>query len=439
MTKRISVVGLGYVGCVTAACLADSGNDVIGIDVNQLKVDMINTGKTPIIENDIGDIVMRNAEAGRLRATNDILAAISETEISLVCVGTPSQPNGNLDLTYVERVCAEIGACLKAVDHRHHIVIRSTILPGTMRDLVIPTLEKNSGKTASVGFSVSFNPEFLREGTSIHDYYNPPKIVVGNRVKEDAGAVSALYEGIEAPLFIVDLETAEMVKYVDNVFHGLKVCFANEIGNICKEISIDSHDVMEIFCSDTKLNLSSYYLKPGFAFGGSCIPKDLRALTYKANALDLKTPVLSSILDSNQYQIFRALNMVLSRGKKRIGVLGFSFKEGTDDLRESPMVTLIESLIGKGYQLKIYDRNVNLAKLFGANKEYIESHIEHISKLMTDDVDELFEFAEIILIGNKSEEFAGMLAGCGENQTIIDLVRIGKEIDTPASYEGLCW
>jgi GDP-mannose 6-dehydrogenase len=308
-----------------------------------------------------------------------------------------------------------------------------------MRELVIPTLERSSGKSADTDFAVCFNPEFLREGTSVYDYYNPPKIVVGGRVREDAEAVSAIYEGIEAPLFVTDMETAEMVKYVDNVFHGLKVTFGNEIGNICKEIGIDSHDVMEIFCSDTKLNLSPYYLKPGFAFGGSCLPKDLRALVYKTRTLDLKSPVLSSIMESNEYQISRGLEMITGLGKKKIGVLGFSFKAGTDDLRESPIVILIETLLGKGYKLKVYDSNVSLARLVGANKEYIEERIEHISSLMTDTIEELVEFAEVIVIGNKSEEFREALGSLKEDQAVVDLVRIAGDIETQARYEGLCW
>jgi GDP-mannose 6-dehydrogenase len=308
-----------------------------------------------------------------------------------------------------------------------------------MRKVVIPAIEGKSGLAAGSGFGICFNPEFLREGTSVEDYYNPPKIVVGSETQDDAIRVREMYGGIEAPTILTTLEVAEMVKYVDNSFHALKVTFANEIGNICKELGIDSHAVMDIFCSDRKLNLSPYYLKPGFAFGGSCLPKDLRALTYKANALDLKAPVLASILESNEYQIRRGLQMILNKGKKNVGVLGFSFKAGTDDLRESPIVMLIESLIGKGYKLKVYDTNVNLAKLFGANKEYIEKHIEHISNLMTTSIDELVSFADIIVIGNKSEEFKKVLAMLTERHDVIDLVRIDKDVKTKARYEGLCW
>jgi GDP-mannose 6-dehydrogenase len=436
---RISVMGLGYVGCVSAACLANGGHQVVGIDVNQLKVNLIRSGAAPIIEEGIGEIIRANVTKGSLRATTDAGAAIAETDISIVCVGTPSKPNGSLELSYIEKVCAEIGAAIGAKDGRHLVVIRSTILPGTMRRVVIPAIEGKSGLTAGSGFGICFNPEFLREGTSVEDYYNPPKIVVGSEAQDDAVRVREMYRGIEAPTILTSLEVAEMVKYVDNSFHALKVTFANEIGNICKELGIDSHAVMDIFCSDRKLNLSPYYLKPGFAFGGSCLPKDLRALTYKANALDLKAPVLASILESNEYQIRRGLQMILDKGKKNVGVLGFSFKSGTDDLRESPIVMLIESLIGKGYKLKVYDTNVNLAKLHGANKEYIEKHIEHISNLMTTSIEELVSFADIIVIGNKSDEFKKVLTMLTERHDVIDLVRIEKDVKTTARYEGLCW
>lgn len=436
---RISVMGLGYVGCVSAACLANGGHEVVGVDVNPLKVDLIRSGAAPIIEEGIGEIIRANVTKGSLRVTTDAGAAIAETDISVVCVGTPSKPNGSLELSYIEKVCAEIGAAIGAKDERHLVVIRSTILPGTMRKVVIPAIEGKSGLTAGSGFGICFNPEFLREGTSVEDYYNPPKIVVGSEAHDDAVRVREMYSGIEAPTILTSLEVAEMVKYVDNSFHALKVTFANEIGNICKELGIDSHAVMDIFCSDRKLNLSPYYLKPGFAFGGSCLPKDLRALTYKANALDLKSPVLASILESNEYQIRRGLQMILDKGKKNVGVLGFSFKAGTDDLRESPIVMLIESLIGKGYKLKVYDTNVNLAKLFGANKEYIEKHIEHISSLMTTSVEELVSFADIIVIGNKSDEFKKVLTMLTERHDVIDLVRIEKDVKTKARYEGLCW
>lgn len=437
---NISVLGLGYVGCVSAACLAEDGHNVVGVDINKDKVDILNSGRTPIIEKEIEDIIARNIKNTRLSATSDTVEAITNTEISLVCVGTPSNPNGSLKLDFVEKVSKEIGAILKTKEARHIVVMRSTVLPGTVRNLVIPAIEETSGKKAGVDFGVCFNPEFLREGSSVYDHYNPAKIVIGGDEEKDIKIVSDIYASIDSPVFACSLETAEMVKYVDNAFHALKICFANEVGNISKQFGIDSHKVMEIFCSDTKLNISNKYFKPGFAFGGSCLPKDIRALTYKARTLDVDTPVLSSIINSNNVQMERALDMILSKGKKNIGVLGLSFKEGTDDLRESPGIILVESLIGKGYKLKIYDKNVNLAKLFGTNREYLDDHIEHISKLLTTDIEELIEFAEIIVVTNQSEEFSDIIKSrLKAHHKVVDLVRIERELEPSPNYEGICW
>ena len=436
---RLSVFGLGYVGCVSAACFAGEGHEVTGVDVSATKVEIINSGRSPIVEAGINELINEVVGAGRLRATTDSLAAVRDSEISLVCVGTPSQPNGSLDLAYVKRVCEEIGAALRIKSERHAIVIRSTMLPGTIDGVVIPALEASSKKKAGQDFGVCINPEFLREGTSLKDFYAPPFTLIGADDVEVAEKVSRLYNGIDAPLFTTSIRAAEMVKYTCNCFHALKVSFANEIGNICKSLGIDSHQVMEIFCQDTKLNLSPYYLKPGFAFGGSCLPKDLRAITYKAKDLDVDVPVLSAILPSNRQQIERAVEMVLSTGRKRIGVLGFSFKAGTDDLRESPMVSLIETLIGKGMQLAIYDRDVSLARLFGANREYIEREIPHISQLMRASVQEVLESADVIVIGNKAAEFREIEGKLREGQTVIDLVRLFEGRTSDDSYQGICW
>lgn len=436
---RLSVFGLGYVGCVSAACFAAEGHEVTGVDVNSTKVEIINSGRSPIVEAGINDLIGEMVAAGRLRATNDSAAAVRDSQISLVCVGTPSQPNGSLELTYVRRVCEEIGAALATKSERHIIVIRSTMLPGTIDGVVVPALEASSGKKANQDFGVCINPEFLREGTSLKDFYAPPFTLIGADDPEVAENVSRLYEGIDAPLFVTGIKAAEMVKYTCNCFHALKVSFANEIGNICKNLGIDSHEVMEVFCQDTKLNLSPYYLKPGFAFGGSCLPKDLRAITYKAKELDVDVPVLSSILPSNRQQIERAVEMVLRTGRKRIGVLGFSFKAGTDDLRESPMVTLIETLLGKGMQLAIYDRDVSLARLFGANKEYIEREIPHISQLMRSSVGEVVESSDVLIIGNKAAEFREIETKLKDGQTVIDLVRLFEKRTSDDSYQGICW
>lgn len=436
---RISVFGLGYVGAVSAGCFAREGHEVIGVDVSQTKVDIINSGKSPIIEEGIDDLINSVVTKQSLRATTNIIDAIENTDISLVCVGTPSNENGSLKLDYVKRVSEQIGKSISAKKARHVIVMRSTMLPGTIEGLVKPILEDHSGKKAGIDFDVCINPEFLREGTSIKDFYAPPFTLIGADTREGGETLKQLYATIDAPLYVTSVKAAEMVKYSCNCFHGLKVSFANEIGNICKELGIDSHEVMDIFCKDTKLNLSAYYLKPGFAFGGSCLPKDLRALQYKAKELDIKVPVLEAALASNLLQIARAVQMVAKTGKKKIGVLGFAFKAGTDDLRESPMVSVIEQLLGKGYQIKIYDKEVAVAKLVGANKEYIEREIPHISNLMAHDVEEVLSNSEVILIGNLAKEFQEVETKLTEDQTVIDLVRIFGDRTSGAGYQGICW
>lgn len=436
---KLSIFGLGYVGCVSAACFAKDGHEVVGVDVNPTKVGIINEGRSPIVEAGVGELIAEAVSKGALRATTDSAEAVSATDLSLVCVGTPSHPNGSLDLTYVKRVCQEIGAALERKGARHTVVIRSTMLPGTIESVVTPTLEVYSGKKAGRDFGVCINPEFLREGTSVKDFYAPPFTLVGADDEETAARLGLLYAAVDAPFHLVDVKTAEMVKYACNCFHALKVSFANEIGNVCKGLGIDSHRVMEIFCHDTKLNLSPYYLKPGFAFGGSCLPKDLRAVSYKAKELDVEVPVLSSVLRSNRQQIERAVEMVLATKKKRVGVLGFSFKAGTDDLRESPMVALIETLIGKGLQMSVYDRDVSLARLFGANKEYIEREIPHISQLMRGSVDEVLEASDVLVIGNKADEFKEIEERLRKDQTVIDLVRIFGGRTSDETYQGICW
>lgn len=437
---RLSIFGLGYVGCVSAACFAKEGHEVVGVDVNPLKVELINSGMSPIAEEGIGELIAEMTASGRLRATTDAAEAVAATEVSLVCVGTPSNPNGSLDLTYVKRVCREIGAALEAKAARQTVVVRSTMLPGTVEETVVPVLEFYSGKKAGRDFQVCINPEFLREGSSLKDFYTPPFTLVGADSEETAERlVRGLYAKVDAPTFVTSVKTAEMVKYACNSFHALKVSFANEIGNLCKGLGIDSHEVMEVFCRDAKLNLSPYYLKPGFAFGGSCLPKDLRAVNYKAKELDVEVPLLSAILPSNRRQVERGVEMVLRTGRRRIGVLGFSFKAGTDDLRESPMVALIESLIGKGLQLAVYDRDVSLARLFGANKEYIEREIPHISRLMRTDLGEVLEDSEVLVIGNKAEEFRQVESRLRPGQIIIDLVRLFDGRTSDDTYQGICW
>jgi GDP-mannose 6-dehydrogenase len=435
---RISVFGIGYVGCVSAACFARAGHDVIGVDVNPAKAEIINRGASPIVEPQINELIRDVVKAGKLRASTDSSEAVKSTELSLVCVGTPGKPNGSLDLGHVRRVCEQIGAAVAEKSERHTVVIRSTMLPGSLENVIQPALESISRKKAGKDFGLAVNPEFLREGTSLKDFHAPPFTLIGAEEEQTARIVSSLYSEIDAPVFTTSIKTAEMVKYVCNCFHALKVSFANEIGNICKALELDSHEVMNVFCADKKLNLSSCYLKPAFAFGGSCLPKDLRAVTYKAKELDVEVPLLAAIGVTNRLQVERALDMVLRTGNKRVGVLGFSFKAGTDDLPESPMVTLIETLIGKGLDLVIYDRDVSVARLVGSNREYIEHEIPHIAKLMRNSIEEVLTTANTIVIGNKSEEFRQIESHVRPDQTVIDLVRL---FDRPSGdgYQGICW
>src|SRR5690242_4303883 len=388
---RLSVFGLGYVGCVSSACFSHNGHEVVGVDTNEVKVQIINDGRSPVVEPGVEDLIGGGVKEKRLRATTDAAEAVQHSDLSLVCVGTPGQANGGLDLTYVKGACKQIGMALEAKRRFHVIAIRSTMLPGTIHETVVPTLEVYSGKKNGRDFAVAINPEFLREGTAIADFHHPPFTLIGADDGESAGMLERLYAHLEAPVVTIGVREAEMVKYVCNCFHGLKVAFANEGGALCKAFGIDSHRVMEGCCKDTKLNLSPYYLKPGFAFGGSCLPKDLRALAYQAKTADVDVALLNAVLSSNRRHIERGVETVLPTGKKRIGVLGLSFKAGTDDLRESPMVSLIETLIGKGMQVMIFDREVELARLFGANKTYIEQEIPHISSLMKRRLDEVIE------------------------------------------------
>jgi GDP-mannose 6-dehydrogenase len=424
---------------VSAACLAREGHKVVGVDVSHSKVDMINAGTATIVETGIGELVAEMVAAGTLTATTDVASAVAQTQISLVCVGTPSQANGGLDLAYVRRVSAEIGAALREKSDWHVVVIRSTVLPGTTRDVVTPILEEASGKQAGVDFGVSMNPEFLREGTSIKDFDDPPFTVIGADDERTATTVASLYAGLKAPVRVVPLAVAEMVKYACNSFHGLKVAFGNEIGSICKALNVDSHEVMKIFCEDTKLNISPTYLRPGFAFGGSCLPKDLRALSYRARQLDIDTPVLTAALSSNEKQIGRAYDMVRATGSRKVGVLGLAFKAGTDDLRESPIVSLVERLIGRGMQLAIYDGHVSRANLIGANREYIENEIPHIWTLMRGSVKEVVDFGDVVVIGNATPEFRDIQPTLRDGQVVVDLVRAFGTRTSDASYQGVAW
>ena len=436
----ISIIGLGYVGAVCSACMAKNGHSVIGVDVNQTKLDLINQGKSPIVEKDLEEYIQTAVEQGRLKATSDIKSAVLESDISIICVGTPSYSNGSLDLDYVHKVCEEVGSAIAQKNQRHIIVMRSTVLPGTAYDLAIPTLEKTSGLKVDEGFGYVSNPEFLRESTAIYDFFNPPKTVIGASSPQDGEQIASLYRDLPAPIIQVDIPTAEMVKYTDNAWHAVKITFANEIGNLAKEQGIDGQKVMEIFCMDQKLNLSPYYLRPGFAFGGSCLPKDVRAINYKAMHLDLKTPLLNSLLYSNADQIRRAYQMIKATRRRKIGLLGLSFKAGTDDLRESPLVELAEMLIGKGFDLLVYDRNVHLASLTGANRDYILNHIPHISNLLRENIEEVIGHADVLVVGHNTDEIKDKLEPLirQDSHHIVDLARITDKTSS-GKYQGICW
>jgi GDP-mannose 6-dehydrogenase len=437
---RVSIFGLGYVGTVCAGCLAEDGHQIVAVDPVPTKVDLINAGKSTIVEAEIGELIAKAVESGMLRATDKSADAVENSELSFVCVGTPSQINGNLDLTHVRHVCEQIGRALRDKRERHTVVIRSTVLPGTMRNVVIPVLEEYSGKKAGIDFGVCNNPEFLREGSAVKDFRLPSKTVMGELDCSSGDPLAALYAKLDMPMVRTDLQTAEMIKYIDNSWHALKIGFANEIGNICKSFSVDAHKAMEIFLMDKKLNISPAYLLPGFAFGGSCLPKDLRALAYAAKLHDLDLPILNSILPSNELQVTRGLKLIMEKGHKRVGILGFSFKPGTDDLRESPMIEIIERLAGKGYDVLIYDKNVQLASLVGANRDFILNRIPHISRLMVDNMDAVLRHAETIVICHKDKEFEGVPQLLHKGQTLVDFVRISNIGNhNNGAYDGICW
>ncbi|QEY61545.1 UDP-glucose/GDP-mannose dehydrogenase family protein [Metapseudomonas lalkuanensis] len=435
---RISIFGLGYVGAVCAGCLSARGHEVIGVDVSQTKIDLINSGKSPIVEPGLEELLQQGVKTGRLRGTTDVAGAVRDTQVSFICVGTPSKKNGDLSLDYIEGVCREIGFALRDKAERHTVVVRSTVLPGTVKNVVIPIIEDCSGKKAGVDFGVAVNPEFLRESTAIKDYDYPPMTVIGELDKAAGDVLETLYRELDAPIIRKDIEVAEMIKYTCNVWHAAKVTFANEIGNIAKAVGVDGREVMDVVCQDHKLNLSKYYMRPGFAFGGSCLPKDVRALNYRATSLDVDSPLIGSLMRSNAGQVQKAFDIIAGHDKRRVALLGLSFKAGTDDLRESPLVELAEMLIGKGYDLSIYDRNVEYARVYGANKDYIESKIPHVSSLLNSNFDAVVDKADIIVLGNRDELFAPLAQQAPAGKQVIDLVGFMPK-GTQGNAEGICW
>jgi len=441
MTRKISVFGLGYVGSVSATCLASRGNFVLGVDLNPDKVRAMDSGQSPIVEEGLGEILAQANKACHLHATTDAAAAVQGTEISFICVGTPSQRNGKLDLSGVQRVCQDIGNALRKKNEYHWVVLRSTALPGTTENLVVPALEQASGKKAGKDFAVCYNPEFLREGTAIKDFFNPPFTILGTQDFTRLEPLRELYSWASSKKFETSIATAEMVKYVCNAFHAVKVGFANEVGVLAKHLGVDAEAVTQIFTSDTTLNISPAYLSPGFAFGGSCLPKDLRALVHSARENDLRMPLLESILPSNAEHIERVVEKVMHSGKRRVGVLGLSFKAGTDDLRESPLVHLVKRLLGEGCQIQIWDKNVMLGKLVGSNRQFIDEYIPHIGMLLKEDVSDVVRGAEVILVGSRAVDREVLLGTLKPDQLVIDLVNLEK-LRRPQGnwgYEGICW
>jgi GDP-mannose 6-dehydrogenase len=437
---KIGVFGLGYVGTVSSACLATAGHEVVVVEPTPQKVELVNSGRSPIVERDLEQLIRQGVRDGHLRATGEVWEAVAAAELLLVCVGTPSTKGGAVDLHYVTQVSQQIGEALREKEGFLAVVLRSTVPPGSTRHVVIPTVERASGKSAGYDFGVAFNPEFMREGSAVADYQNPPKIVVGGTDERTFGLLQEIYSELPKQVMRTELDVAEMLKYVDNTWHALKVNFANEIGALCKPLDIDSYAVMGLFCADKVLNISTKYLRPGFAFGGSCLPKDVRALNYKAKELDLRLPLIESILPSNSLQLERVLETILGFGLRRIGVLGLSFKAGTDDLRESPVVALLERLIGKGLNLKIFDGNVALSQLLGANRDYIHRIIPHIASLMVAEVKDVFTDTDLIVVANGDPGFSEAINRFHSNQIIIDLVRIGAgESEKRDWYHGLSW
>jgi GDP-mannose 6-dehydrogenase len=430
---------MGYVGAVSAACLARDGHEVIGVDIDPHKLDLIRKGESPIIEEGIRELMQTVVRAGRLRVTDDVQQAIGESEVSFVCVGTPALPNGSQDLGALQRLSEQLGKALGAKNAHHVVVVRSTVRPGTMDSVVRPLLETASGKRCGEGFSLAFQPEFLREGSSIRDYDNPPFTVVGSDSPRAIDSLRTLFGRLPCEFLATRTSSAEMLKYACNGFHAVKVTFANEVGRLSQALGCDPFEVMELLCKDRQLNISRAYLRPGFAFGGSCLPKDLKSLLYQARTSDVELPMLSGVLSSNRAHVDHALQWVLARGRPRVGMLGLSFKPGTDDLRESPLVTLAEQLIGKGIELRIFDPTVKLAHLIGANRRYIESTIPHIASLMVDSTDELMKHAAVVVVGMVDPQVRSALEQLRDGQSVLDLVGLGERDSLRGEYRGLCW
>lgn len=437
---KISIFGMGYVGAVSAACLARDGHRVIGVDVDPLKLELIRSGRSPIVEEGIQELTRDVVAAGRLQVTSDVEQAIRDTELSFVCVGTPSSQNGSQDVSAIARVMESIGAALAKKGEFHTVVLRSTVQPGTLDSLVRPALERASGKQADQDFGLAFQPEFLREGTSIKDYDRPPLTIVGTRSTRAAEVLRQAFGHLPCEFVVTSVGVAEMQKFAANAFHAVKITFANEIGRLSHAAGVDAREVMALICKDTQLNISTAYLRPGFAFGGSCLPKDLRALNYMGKMKDVTVPMLGSVLGSNRAHIDAAIDLVMQGPSRRVGMIGLSFKKGTDDLRESPLVTVAERLIGKGYDLRIYDPEVNLSRLIGANKRFIEQSIPHIGNLMVGSCEEAVSHGDTILVGLGGKDIEATLQkALGARHAVVDVVGLGLEGAGGSRYSAICW
>ena len=437
---KVSIFGLGYVGAVSLACLARDGHSVIGVDIDPTKLDLIRSGKTPVVEEGMVELMAQAAASGRLTVTKDVLQAVLGSDLSLICVGTPSAANGSQDLTATLNVARELGRAVREKKDAHVFVFRSTLVPGTVEDVLRPLIERESGKRDGQGVHVCFQPEFLREGTSIKDYDKPPFTIVGANNEGPIARLRELFGHLPCEFHVTSIRSAEMVKYCCNNFHALKITFANETARLCEALGVDPFQVMDLVCQDRQLNISPAYLKPGFAFGGSCLPKDLRATMYLAKSRDVELPMLGSVLASNRVHIEHAIGKVLASGKRRVGMIGLSFKTGTDDLRESPLVLVAEHLIGKGLNLLVYDPDVHLSQLLGANRRFIEQHLPHIGSLIRSDIRNVVQDSDVLVVGlNDARIFEALARHVREDQLVLDLVNISESDSLRTKVEGLCW
>ncbi len=437
---RVVVVGLGYVGSVCSACLASRGHDVIGVDTSAFKVDLVERGESPIVEHKLADLIREGRASGRLRATTRIAEAMAGAEVVLVCVGTPSAPDGSLDLDHVKRACVEVGEAIAKAGRWVVVVQRSTMLPGSVEDQLTPVLERASGGKSGVDFGVACNPEFLREGTAVEDFFGAEYTVIGAGDPRSAQALLDLYGEVGGEKIVTSVRTAESLKYVNNTFHALKVSFANEVGRWAKREGVDSHEVMRLFCKDTRLNLSAYYFKPGFAFGGSCLPKDVRALNARARRQGLNLPVMDSVLRSNEVHVEQAIRMIEGLGRRKVGVLGLSFKAGTDDLRESPILRVIGALVGKGYSVLLHDPNVDVERLLGANRTFVEHELPYLPERLRTDLGAVVRESEVIVVANGAPEYRAVGGLMRSGQTLVDLVHaVDPKSLAGGEYHGLAW